>query len=302
MYLPLRELGEEWLLPGVAAVPPNTIALVRTDAAFVEAYMVGLNHEMARELLWRGFPTDQRGTIFRRFWDTRGAVPTPAVPVPQHDIPPIHTWRWGNRLGRSLQAGSSAGPTVLLLRGDLLRRYPLATIFLQRAQWKTDAQGNPVRHPDGREMRVPVPLNPTDQAAWEANTRFPVFGVRLDPDLTFLGFPLSPDEVRGQGGDAGWFVVFQEQPTAPRFGLSDANGQPAAPAGWADLTWAHVSTTGARYVAVAETSGADVPGTSSKPADLAFTPAWDGRADTLAAIFLKRAFRMFLHGDDLLTT
>ena len=31
--------------------------------------MVGLNHEFARELLWREFPTDQRGSYFRQFWD-----------------------------------------------------------------------------------------------------------------------------------------------------------------------------------------------------------------------------------------
>ena len=31
--------------------------------------MVGLNHEFARELLWREYPTDQRGSYFRQFWD-----------------------------------------------------------------------------------------------------------------------------------------------------------------------------------------------------------------------------------------
>ena len=31
--------------------------------------MVGLNHEFARKLLWREYPTDQRGSYFRQFWD-----------------------------------------------------------------------------------------------------------------------------------------------------------------------------------------------------------------------------------------
>ena len=31
--------------------------------------MVGLNHEFARELLWREYPTDQRPSSFRQFWD-----------------------------------------------------------------------------------------------------------------------------------------------------------------------------------------------------------------------------------------
>ena len=50
--------------------------------------MAGLNHEMARELLWRGYPTDQRGTVFRRFWDRAGAVPPPRVRrVPKTSTP-----------------------------------------------------------------------------------------------------------------------------------------------------------------------------------------------------------------------
>ena len=40
-------------------------AVLETNPKFVEAFMVGLNTEMSHELLWRGFPTDQRGTYFR---------------------------------------------------------------------------------------------------------------------------------------------------------------------------------------------------------------------------------------------
>ena len=36
--------------------------------------MVGLNHEFARKLLWREYPTDQRGSYFRQFWDARGFI------------------------------------------------------------------------------------------------------------------------------------------------------------------------------------------------------------------------------------
>ena len=35
-------------------------AQLETRRAFIEAVLVGLNHEMGRELLWRGYPTDQR--------------------------------------------------------------------------------------------------------------------------------------------------------------------------------------------------------------------------------------------------
>ncbi|MGH7552823.1 MAG: hypothetical protein ACREMQ_07315, partial [Longimicrobiales bacterium] len=52
MYEPLRDLGQDWLLPGLDQIPVDTVALVVTNQTFVEAYMVGLNHEMSRELLW----------------------------------------------------------------------------------------------------------------------------------------------------------------------------------------------------------------------------------------------------------
>ena len=46
--------------------------------------MVGSNHEMGRELLWRGYPTDQRGTYFAQFWDTsrRRVAAADMLPMP----------------------------------------------------------------------------------------------------------------------------------------------------------------------------------------------------------------------------
>ena len=41
-------------------IPKNTISLLETNRDFIEAYMVGLNHEIARELLCNEFPTDLR--------------------------------------------------------------------------------------------------------------------------------------------------------------------------------------------------------------------------------------------------
>ena len=45
--------------------------------------MVGLNHEFARELLWREYPTDQRGSYFRQFWDVRGFLDEPSGSTPR---------------------------------------------------------------------------------------------------------------------------------------------------------------------------------------------------------------------------
>ena len=50
-------------------LPANAITLMATNPRFVEAFLVGANHEMNRELLCRTFPTDRPGTAFHHFWD-----------------------------------------------------------------------------------------------------------------------------------------------------------------------------------------------------------------------------------------
>ncbi len=74
MYEALRDKSHALLLPGVDKVPNDTLGLLRTNRRFVEAYLAGCNHEFAGELLWRGFPSDQRGSYFRQFWDTDAYV------------------------------------------------------------------------------------------------------------------------------------------------------------------------------------------------------------------------------------
>jgi len=41
---------------------------METNPKFIEALMTGANQEMARELRWRKYPTDQKGSYFRMFW------------------------------------------------------------------------------------------------------------------------------------------------------------------------------------------------------------------------------------------
>ena len=72
MYEPLQRYDREWMIPGLGLInKPDMATLLETNNRFVEAYLVGLNHEMGRELLWREFPTDQRGTYFHSFWTGR---------------------------------------------------------------------------------------------------------------------------------------------------------------------------------------------------------------------------------------
>jgi hypothetical protein len=75
MYEPLLDISHDLLLPGVEKIPQNTISLLKPNRRFLESYMCGSNHEFAGELLWRGYPTDQRGSYFRQFWDVSEYVP-----------------------------------------------------------------------------------------------------------------------------------------------------------------------------------------------------------------------------------
>jgi hypothetical protein len=225
MIGPLIELGPDYLLPGLTQLPPNTLSIVQPDAEFIEAYFVGLNHEIGREMLWRGFPTDQRGTVFSRFWDRRGAIATNTAPVPDKDITAIAGWTRNEALGTHLTTTAS-NPLVLLIRGDLLVRYPRVTLFMQQARWQRDTS-NAIVYDDNnvaRRERVPV----QDAASWDQYARFPSFSGRTGSDTMFMGFMVDKEDAHGidrtdvppdsTDSQAGWYIVIQEQPTEPRFG------------------------------------------------------------------------------------
>jgi len=205
MYEALRDLSTEWIMPGIGDIPANTLGLVTTNQAFVEAYMVGLNHEMGRELLWHEYPNDLRGTYFRQFWDVRGRFPVLTDPEPAFDIEPIHTWD-ESALGTNTSR-VPANPLVVFVRGDLLHRYPNVITYLAVA----DAQ------PDGTPPGKPGSME-----------EHSLFRGKLGSDAGVYGFDVTADQARGgPGGAAGWYVVLQEPPAEPRFGIARVPGQPA---------------------------------------------------------------------------
>jgi len=238
MYEPLRDYFSDMLLPGLENVPANSISLLETNPQFVEAYMIGLNHEFSRELLWRGFPTDRRGTYFRQFWDVSGRVP---VPTPQErsqlaDIAPINEWKDVTHLGDHAPGTPGSSLMVLAIRGDLLYRYPRAIISAVEAQWSSSAKDA--------------------QRLLGTNELYPIFRVTRAPDITMLGFALTEPQARGADAptpspaspatpseDAGWFFVLQEHPTDARFGLEVASDQNfgAKPTQWTELSWGNLA-------------------------------------------------------------
>lgn len=192
VYALVAEEAPYLLLPGAEYVTPDTLTVVESNGRFVEAYLAGMNHELARELLWRGFPTDQRGSYFRRFWETFSPDGAPAP-----DVAPLD--RWHERLGDNAAGGGSCNRLVLLVRGELVRRFPNAIISAVEAAWDTNG-----------EKRV-----------LGAAERLPLFCGTLPPDITFFGFDLEYLEALGSTDPEkhpGWWFVLQEQPTELRFG------------------------------------------------------------------------------------
>ncbi len=182
MYKPLSDISGELLLPNLKLIPNNTISLLKTNQKFIESYMVGLNHEMGRELLWREYPTDERGSYFRQFWDVKGIIKPKEnkseaeLTEDYKDIKPIHTWPISSDLGRhnNRDAQGDAEQTVLVIRGDLLKRYPNTLIFAQKA-----IAGKSEEEPE-------IDLDLTTQE-FEQQVKFPYTKLNCHPILNSLG-------------------------------------------------------------------------------------------------------------------
>ena len=255
-YARLAAYDRTAFLPGIDEIPLNSITLLETNPRFIEAYIIGLNHEMNREMLWRSFPTDQRGTPFRQFWDwdDGGA-----------DIPPIHAFPPARVLGRSTRGGDVGGNLVLLVRGHLLRRYPNSTI----AAWRAVRDG-------GRQklMKDPGAGDYVPAAFFGAFT----------PDVSFAGFPLTREDiVEGEG----WFFVIEQQVTEPRFGFDEevAGAAPAAFSTWLDARWIDAGVAPGGQLG----AGGPLAGRTAKGV------IFGKDAAHMAALALQRPFRLAVH-------
>ncbi|MEU8678662.1 hypothetical protein [Streptomyces sp. NPDC048560] len=114
MALALQKDAPDWFLPGSAAIPDDRAVLLQANAPFIASFMVGVNDEMNREMRWREYPTDLRGSPFTHFWPR---------PDGAADVPPVHSWARDQGLGAQL-ALDAGEVDVLLIRGRLVRRYP----------------------------------------------------------------------------------------------------------------------------------------------------------------------------------
>ena len=312
-YQHLKRISQDHVVPNLASLTNNSITLLECNWRFIESFMVGLNHEMARELLWRGYPTDQRGTYFAQFWDLRGV---PGAFDAQHrikpafnDIEPVHGWKLHGQLtplGENRPEGRViTSNVVLVVRGDVFRRYPNTEVYAVRA-----APNPKPRQQDAFETYLRHAAAET-----QATRKDPILSAQFEPDIQCFGFDLDPDEARGDTADPlkkpGWYFVLAQRFGEPRFGLDDppdsfANVPLSAVS---DLSWGHLVKRRADFEAL----GPLALGGLIAPKDLAIDikspsvkarwPRGDvsvGAAD-LATILLQTPFRMYFHANDMLS-
>jgi hypothetical protein len=303
LYQRLAAYDKNAFMPGVDGIPEDLVMLVRVNQHFIDSFMVGANVSMNGELLWRGFPTDLRGTPFQRFWDRVSVGPFPTFTFTLlDDMQPIHLWG-AQPLGHRVDpVGGDPDRVALLVRGQLLRRYPNTSVYAWK---KTPNADTLLKDAQGRR--------PDDAI------QMPVFNGVIGEDITFFGFDIDHDEIDQ------WCFVLEEQMTEPRFGfdvdvtppgqtrngpkrravletaLERVQAHDASPLyanynAYKALSWSHVGITAGAYAQV--TNLVNVP---NKPFASFPTLTTTATAAEIAKILLQQPFRAYFIGSDLKT-
>ena len=136
----LRELSERFVLPSIDQLKKNSISCFVTNPAFEEAFLAGMNTEMGRELLWREYPTDERGSYFMKFWDQ--CVLPKDFGENYFDVKFLH--QWDKKLGQNHAEGKGR-MLVFVIKSELMVMYPQTAISLvSRKDGKVVGQELPV--------------------------------------------------------------------------------------------------------------------------------------------------------------
>jgi hypothetical protein len=189
---------------------------------------------------------------------------------------------------------------VLIIRGNLLKRYPNTFIYAQKAMWGQGPRVNRLMLSDETgELFASQPQNTA--------LRFPLYKARVAPDIYFIGFDLTLDEARGDprldetavaralvGDNLGWFFVLQEAVGEPRFGLDTAAPTEPSVQKWENLAWVNIDLGGGQAVDVAKPfvtppAGADSAGVQ-----------WGSNAADMAYIFYQDPVMIAVHGRNML--
>lgn len=265
LYWDLLDLSAEWILPGVNALGRNRMRLVAVNTDFVGAFLIGANTELVRELRWRDYPIDPTSTAFHRFWEY-------VLDRDRVDIDDLDSWEVEASMADNM-AGAGDPMTAIVVRGDLVHRYPDAHWFLRKA--RDDGEGG--WEPGGSPVEVS-------------------FLGSLDAQTAVYGFDVEPDDVRGDRptGVGGYYVGVEERLGAPRFGLDTAKPKhfDQEPVDWDEASWGHLVTSRDELDVLTHApvagrlDGLDRGGT-----------IWGHNAAHMAAATWQRPFRLLIHAD-----
>jgi hypothetical protein len=302
MYEKLRDISSELLIPNLNLIPQNTISLLVTNPPFIESYMTGLNHEFGKELLWREYPTDERGSYFRQFWDVKGIITNETNLTKEQltekykDITPLDKWTSTSLLGghnnRNLGGQKQV---VLVIRGELLKKYPNTIIYAQKAHiFKKDGVADPTQEP--------IIIEVSTDEEMKTEIKFPIFKADIFPDIKFFGFDLTIPQAKGidnpqlETDDWGWYFIIQQIPGEPRFGM-DIDFEPDDPehVTWDDLAWANYApVNGFIDTNVKPDSGFNPTGTGES------ITQWGTNSAMMANILYQKPVMIAVHAKEML--
>jgi hypothetical protein len=227
---------------------------------------------------------------------------------------PIHQWLPQPLGERTDENMVDPDRIALLVRGQLLRRYPNTAVYA----WKkrtTPADPDP-ESPDHTQLMKDVNGNPANAEAIQT----PVFSGFIPPDVTFFGFDIDKADVPL------WCFVLEEQMSEPRFGFDVDVIPPGQPQGRAPLqrsalksaleqmavpgnallasgynaykalSWSHVQVTAGAFASVQNLITVPEKPFSSFP-----TLGPDATAAEIAKALLQEPFRAYYLGADLAT-
>jgi hypothetical protein len=166
-------------------------------------------------------------------------------------------------LGDHVRGGAEGSQIVLLVRGQLLRRYPNTMIYAWRAQ-------------GGELKKVPV----------GDDIREPVFRGAFAPDVSFAGFDLHDDELTD--GD-GWFFVLQEHLTEPRFGFDETSTE--ALTSWSNASWVNTGVEPGKYL--------KIQGNPLNTGTVIEKAVFGKNSAHMAFITLQKPMRVAIHGKQM---
>jgi hypothetical protein len=225
------------------------------------------------------------------------------------DIPPLHRWPRSSALGAHdarERPGDNEEEVVLVIRGELLKRYPNAVIYAQRAEWaRTGGRIDPSVERHLIEIGEAEEADPP-----RSKLRTPLYEAKIEPDIYFFGFDLTVPEAKGDTGDqpndaAGWFFVLKERPGEPRFGFDEKSADPLVV--WNDLGWDRVPMAGAfarptsPNIGIPASAPADQQEKEPQRVDDANVP-WDATvsAAELAYILYQAPVMVAIHAAEML--